>query len=133
MITQAQAVADLVAIGYDPGVAAEVLQLADARALRTIQSQGVTSVRSRFVAHRLDENQARADLVGIGIDPGQIDLLLKVWAIEQTANVKELTEAQLRKMVTTGVIQPADYVASLVNQGYSTTDANNLAKAWGLV
>jgi Holliday junction resolvasome RuvABC DNA-binding subunit len=132
VITQAQAIADLVTLGYDSDVAQQVLQLADARAQRTLQQQAVNKVRTIFVAHRMTESQARADLTSLGVDPAQIDLLIKLWVLEHDANVKTLTEAQLRKMVGANVITAQDYITELVGQGYTTTDATNLAKAWGL-
>jgi hypothetical protein len=122
-LSQAEAVAHLGTIGYAPDVATEILQLGDTRALLKIRDQVVTSLRTRFVGHRIDENTARADLLAVGLPEDQIAALLVEWKIEQTANPRELTEAQIRAAVNANVLTVADYTARLVAMGYTESDA----------
>lgn len=127
-LSREQAVAHLGTLGYAPDVADELIQLGDVRALLKVQDQGVTAVRSRFIAHRITEPTARADLTQLGLPGDQIDELMRVWSIELTANPRELTEAQLRGAVKANVITVADYTARLVGMGYTTEDANILTE-----
>ena len=126
--TQAEAVAQLVTLGYDAQDAAEVLALGDTRALLKLRDQVVTALRGRFIAHRIDEATTRADLAAAGVEADQQDQLLTLWKIEQTANPRELTEAQLRAAVNANVIPVTEYTSRLVGMGYTAGDADILTQ-----
>lgn len=127
-LAPADATAQLVALGYEPETAATILELGDARALLKLRDQVVTSLRTRFVGHRIDEPTARADLASAGVPGDQQDQLLTLWKIEQVANPRELTEVQLRHLVEAELIPQAEYTSRLIGMGYTEGDADLLTR-----
>ena len=67
--------------------------------------------------------QASGDLDTLGIPAAQRDYLLKIWTLEQSVNVKVLSEAEIAKAVKKQLITPEDGLARLENLGYSADDA----------
>lgn len=133
LITRDVAVKDLALAGYDAETASALLNLADVQAVHRLQAQAVTKVRTIYVAHHMDADKASADLGMLGMAPDQIGPTLVLWDLEREANVKTLTEAQLRGAVKKGVIGVGEYIARLVKDGYSDADAQILAASHDLL
>jgi len=127
IIPAAQAITDLGNLGYDVGTAEELLTLADTQVKAKYVNSAVSKIHTLYVSRRIDSAQAQSDLVSFGVPTAQQTQLLKLWALEQEANVSEIPLTDLLKLLTAGHIAPADFVAKLIGQGYSSADANLLA------
>lgn len=132
LIPRDVAIADLALAGYDEPTATALLQLADAQQVHKMQSAAITKVRTIYVAHHMDETQARADLAMLGVAHDQIEPTIQLWTLEREANIRTLTEAQLRAAAKKGVITVDEYVARLVHEGYRQDDAVILAQTYDL-
>ena len=123
IIPRADALTLIEQMGYETSEAETVLEGANFRQSARIVSHAVNSVHSRYVSHRITRNTASGDLDALGVPATQRDFLLKMWDIEQEANVRVLTEAQVVKAVKRSLITPDDGQARLVAMGYSPDDA----------
>lgn len=122
-IDRAKAVQLLGLLKYDEQEASFLLELADLKAEQKIVSQGVASIRSKYVARHFDEGQASVLLDQLGVPSAQRDLYLKLWGIERNANVKTLSEAQVAKALKLQLITTDDAMTRLEAMGYSEEDA----------
>lgn len=136
VIARDKAVADLGLAGYDPAVAGELLDLADAQAVAKLRAAAVTKIRAIYVAHRMTRAEASADLDKLLVPADQRDHMLDLWDLEQQANIRTLSEAELRLIAkatgpdgTTPLVPAGWYVGRLVAMGYTHADASLLAAA----
>lgn len=109
--------------GYDSTEAELILQTAEYRRESKITTSVMAAIRSKFIAHHIELKQASASLDTIGIPAAQRDYLLGMWSIEQAANVKLLTEAQIVKAAKLQLLKPEDALKRLEQLGYLTDDA----------
>src|SRR5215472_4960688 len=109
--------------GFDATEIDYLVRAADYRRKEKQVVATITAVRSRFIARHLTKNQAIGILDKAGLLAAQRDLLISTWVTEQSAIVRNLTEAQvihaMKKQVIT--IQEAD--DRLIRLGYSQADA----------
>lgn len=112
--------------GYDDSEIAVVLKTVEYDREARILTTTTSAIRSKFIAHHISEKQASASLDAIGIPSAQRDYLLGLWSIEQAANTKVLTEAQIVKAVRLKLISIEEGGRRLINMGYDTTDAELL-------
>lgn len=125
-ITQAQFEDIAQAMGFDPTEANFVAQSAEYRRQAKAITSVVSAIRSKYIAHHIDHNEASGFLDALGVASDQRDYLLSLWDIEAAANVRLLTPAQIVKAVNTQLITPDDGTARLVALGYSSGDASLL-------
>lgn len=109
--------------GFDSTEADLLLQTAEYRRESKIITSVMAAIRSKFIAHHIELKQASASLDAIGIPAAQRDYLLGLWSIEQAANVRMLTEAQIVKAVKMQLIKPEDALKRLIAMGYLADDA----------
>lgn len=131
LISRADATADLLRIGYAAAEAELLLDLADARARQKVRTQAVNRVRTLFVGRRIDRATAESDLAKVGLDASQVGDLLPLWEIEQATPTRSLTEAQVMKAWSDGVISEADARGRLAGLGYAPADVDVLARTYG--
>lgn len=74
-----------------------ILDLADYQLQRRILNSGITAIRSHYLAGRIDEVTAAADLHALNLPPSASSTYLKVWSLDKLAHPKQLTEAQIIK------------------------------------
>lgn len=132
VITEDVAMAQLANLGYDPGSATMILELAIAKQALSQRDTAVSAVRSALLARKIDGPTASTDLDLLGIPPAARDQWLAAWAVEATTKVAELTAAQLGSMAKKGIITADVLIARYVAMGYSTDDANLLAANYGV-
>jgi hypothetical protein len=65
-------------------------------------------------------------LDAIGMPATQREYLLRLWVLEESANVRTLTEAQVIKALKDQLISVEDAAGRLVAMGYSETDVSIL-------
>lgn len=120
------AVSHLGALGFDQAEADYILAVADAKIDHARHDAAVSRIRSFYVAHRLDEPSTRTDLTHLGVPGATQDALVALWTVERDANPAQLTVAELGRALKAGWIGLTDYVARLVQRGYSSADAGLL-------
>lgn len=109
--------------GYDQMEAELILKTAEYRRESKIVTSVVSAIRSKFIGHHIELKQASASLDAIGIPAAQRDYLLGLWSIEQAANIKLLTEAQIIKAAKLNLLKPEQALKRLEQLGYLTDDA----------
>lgn len=126
LISQAAAKSTITSMGYKADEVDFIIKAAELRRQAKLIEQGVSAVRSKYLAHHLTENAASGLLDGLGVPATQRDQLLALWTVELSAYTRELTPAQVVKAVKIQILSPADGVARLQFMGYSQDDANLL-------
>lgn len=125
-IDETSATQYITALGFSDVEAATILQAAEYNRIKRIQSAGINAVRSKFVGHRISSDDVTADLQEIGVPSGQIAYLLQIWTVEQSANVRLLTEAQVIKAMNNTLMTQDEALSYLMSMGYSQNDAQLL-------
>ena len=110
-------------MGYEKAEAEFIIQGADFRQASRTVMHAITAIHSHYVARRVPRNQASNDLDALAIPVSQRDYLLKTWDLEQSVNVKVLSEAEIAKAVKKQLITQDDGLTRLQNLGYSADDA----------
>lgn len=123
LITRDQAVTYLESLGNDPSEAHEILEVEDFARWAASLSSAVTGTRTRYLARRISRDRAKEILTELGIPDEQITELLDVWDIEQLAQARILTEAQILDAVEYSVADNEWAIAHLEALGYSAVDA----------
>lgn len=127
-IPKADALDLIKSMGYEQSEAEFILQSAEFRRSARIVSQVVSSLRSKYVEHKISRHQASGDLDAIGIPSAQRDFILKLWDIEYDNYVRHLTEAQVVKAVNKQLITDQQGLDRLTAMGYSQDDASLLLR-----
>lgn len=125
-VTRSDALSALEQLGYAADVAEHELHLADARRVKKYRDAALSRIHAVYVAHKIDEATAAADVDRLGVVPPARDLLLELWAFERDVNVSVLTPAQIKRAFVKGVKDRAWALAELDDRNYSTEDANTL-------
>lgn len=128
-ITKERARALLEALGYHATNADLILSLADLRRARAEQKQAIDVVRSAYVARHIDLNEATGELDKIGVPTDQRDYLIALWEIGRNTHRRTLTEAQVVKANTLGLVGDHDAEQRLLDMGYSLEDARILLES----
>lgn len=116
----------LKALGYDDAGVTFLLHLADSEREWKMKQQGVATIRSRYITHRLDRSVVSRDLATLGVVPAEAADLLKVWDLERAATTRELTPEQVLMLFQRGKLNETDTLNRLESLGYSTADAHLL-------
>jgi len=125
-LTLAQATTALENLQWPDADIPVFLELADARRALTLTNTGVRRVATAYLAKRLTDDEARADLVDLQIPTEAIDDYLATWKIERATEIKMLSAAQVGALAKKGFIEPTDAVTRWVAMGYSAEDAGLL-------
>lgn len=113
-------------LGYDAHEQAQLIALADFKKDKREMDAAASVVRSKYVAHKLTDNEASNLLDQLHIPADARDHLLVIWNLERSANQRELTPAQVINGHKDGVLSRADAKTRLVQMGYSEGDAEIL-------
>lgn len=125
-ITRDHAIELLGKLGYTKDNCEFILALIELKRERRILEAGISPIRSAYVKRHITEAQASADLDKIRVPANQKAYLLALWAIERTASTKELTEAQVVRANTLGLMDDSAAESRLMGIGYSHEDAQIL-------
>lgn len=123
LISQADAVSSIKGLGHEDSEVTYILKAAEFRREARMITTVVSAIRSKYVGHHIPLTQASKDLEAIGVPTQQRNALLDLWTLEQAANVRNLTEAQIAKAVKLTLIKPQEGLDRLVALGYDPKDA----------
>jgi len=126
IITEAQATEALANMGYDANSIPFILSTYVARRVITMRNAAITRTRLAYIEYLITEDQARVDMVALGVPEAAIGQFLTAWGIEQQTNVKRLSMAQVGKLVEDSVIDANNAVTRWVQMGYLPEEANLL-------
>lgn len=122
-IGRPQAEAALEQLKYTPEDVALILGLSDLKREHAKQKVAIAPIRTSFLDGHVGVSEAEAALRKLGISEEQISYEIGVWKVDKEARKKELTEAQIIKANTLGLITDSEAGARLVKAGYSQEDA----------
>jgi hypothetical protein len=108
--------------GYDEAEADLVVQAADYRRKEKAVTLAITAIRSKYIARHIDRNRASGLLDKAGVIADRRDFLLNMWDVEQSANVRVLTEAQLIRALKKQTLSAQQVADRLITMGYSQVD-----------
>lgn len=123
LISRDQAVADLVAIGYDGGAADQLLTYSDVVIAHRFQVAAVSKVRSSYVARKITRAQASGELDRLQTPADQRDAMLALWDIEQESSPHTLSPADVAAAGHKGFLSPDQVLQRLTEMGFSDVDA----------
>jgi hypothetical protein len=140
LIDDQQATGYLLQLHYTRAAAAMLLQLADYTREHKILNSGIGVIRSHYLAHRISDTVARADLLALRLPSASVDLYMKTWSLDRLASPKQLTEAQIVKAAKNHLFVPKGELTDpewdtrneeagherLIQLGYSGGDATLL-------
>ena len=125
-ISQADATEQMVRLGFSTEEVSFKLQAAELKRHTKLINTGLNAIRSKYIGHHIDKNGASSAIDAMGIPHQQRDAMLQLWTIEQSANVAQLTEAQIIKALKNNVITQDDAMQRLLDKGYQPVDATIL-------
>lgn len=128
LTSPAQAEQWLAALGYDQADTRRLFSLWDFLASAALTRQAVGVIRAKFVTRHIDERQAVLELDQLAVPADARDRYLRVWKLEQLAQTRLLSEAQIVKAVKLKLpgTDGAWGLARLIELGYSPGDAGLL-------
>lgn len=133
LLTKAQAIQHLTALGYSDSDANAMLALADikshAASLRAIQR----GIEAQLKAHHLTEQEAQTQLEAAGMEPRQAKGLIDQWVIARLQPTRGLSEAQILKAGEDGILGVPEIRDRLLALGLVTGDIDILLKTKGLM
>lgn len=113
----------VVSMGHSEAEAAMIAQSADFDRHQRAFTSATNAIRAKFVARHIDKHGASSRLDAIGMQASQRDYLISIWELEESANTKLLTEAQVIKAIKNQVFTPDQGIERLIAMGYSQDDA----------
>jgi hypothetical protein len=125
-ISETDAHAQMARLGFSESEVSFKLQAAELKRHTRLINTGLTAIRSKFIAHHIDKLGASNAIDAMGIPHQQRDAMLQLWTIEQSANVAQLTEAQIIKALKNQTITVEDAKQRLLNKGYRPEDVTIL-------
>ena len=110
-------------LGYNATDAAWLMKLEDLqRALKAMNS-AVTKIGNLYITRKITKTAAVTALNALQLPSPQVEELLVTWTLEQEANVRILTPAEIASAHHYQVIDQATATAELVALGYTPFDA----------
>lgn len=123
LVTQAQATPLIAQLGYDPTEITFLLALADHKRAQTQLNSAINRIRALFQGHKIDAAQVTSQLTQLQVPADQITAFLAEWTVVKTANVRQLTPAQMFDAFRYGIWDQAKATDELVGLGYTPYDA----------
>jgi hypothetical protein len=123
LITRDQALQILDGLHVTATAARLMLDFQDARRAFTAINNALSRTRTLYAARKITLATARNSLNEIGIQPTQIDGILKSWQVENSISVKVLTEAQIADAFVAQLLSEQEAFTELENIGYTPFDA----------
>lgn len=87
------------------------------------QNSAVTRVGSLYAARKITADTAKQSLITLQVPPAAVNDILTTWQLENSINVKLLTEAQIIDAWEYGIMTQEDAMTELTNIGYTPYDA----------
>jgi hypothetical protein len=123
IITEADALTMLEAMGWSAADAQWIIDLASMTRIQKFINAAISQVQSRYVTRKIDSNTASATLDALNIATDARDNYLALWDIEKGVITKELTTAEIIAAAKKQIITVDDANTRLLGQGYAQDDA----------
>lgn len=105
-------------LGYDKDEAETLIDLEDFDRQKKFKEKQIKAAERRYKLGLLNEDKARAYLMGIEVDGDRISELLEDWKLDKIEDMKEPTTTQLNKWYMTGIITEELYRVEMKNIGW---------------
>lgn len=125
-ISEAETLKLLEALGYHGNNAKLMLRLVELKRERSLRNAAMSPVRTEYVNRRIEEKEAELALNALGLPHEQVSYSIALWTIERDTHTKFLSEAQVVKANTLGLISDAEAEKRLMGIGYPQEDARLL-------
>lgn len=123
LLTHDQTLAILIDLHVDPRAAEIQMEMQDVKRAFDAINNAVTRIRTLYAARKITLQTARDSLVTLGINGTQVEGIIQAWQIENSVNVKVLTETQIADAFYLGFMTEQEALDELGNLGYSEFDA----------
>lgn len=110
-------------MGHSAAEADMIAQSADFNREQRAFNSATNAIRAKLVSRHIDRAGASSRLDAIGMQATQRDYLLRIWELEESANTRELTAAQILKAVKNQLFTADQGLERLITMGYSADDA----------
>lgn len=122
-ITAAEASSDLTALGYGATEVKLVLEITDLQRELRVLNSSITRIGSLYVARKITRKAAAEALTALDVLGDHQAHILSLWDIERTANVKQLTAAEITAAYEYQNMTESEALTELQNLGYTPFDA----------
>lgn len=100
-----------------------MLAYADLQRAIAAQNAAVTRVGTLYAARKITSDTVKNSLIALQVPPAAVNDILATWQLENSINVKTLTEAQIIDAWAYEVMTESDAITELTNIGYTPYDA----------
>lgn len=123
LLTDSEATARLRNGGLSEKAAIDAMQIASKQRTNDSQLTCIKGVHSKYKRFIYQDNEARQDLIAIGVPIENIDKLVQNWNCERGNKPKELSAAQVCKAYKNELIDEMEYLRRLQAIGYGRDEA----------
>lgn len=123
ILTHDQTLTILGDLHVDPRAAEIQMELQDVKRAFDAINNALTRIRTLYAARKITLQTARDSLKQLGIDGTKLEGIIAAWQIENSINVKVLTESQIADAFYLGFMTEDEALTELENLGYSEFDA----------
>ncbi len=123
LIVKADAITMLAGLGYNAQEAGFLISIADVEISTATVNKAITKLSTLFIARKISNVDTTNALNTLGVPADKVGSLISAWTLEQTVNVKLLSEAQVADAFELQILSQAQAQTELENLGYSPFDA----------
>ena len=123
LISQADATAILESLHVSQQAVPLMLAYADLQRAIAAQKTAVVRVGTLYAARKITEQTARQSLLTLKVPAAALNDIIATWQLENSINVKLLTEAQIADAFELRIMTPDEALTELQNIGYTPYDA----------
>ena len=123
LITAADATSILESLHVSAEAAPLMLAYADLQRAIAAQNSAVTRVGTLYAARKITAQTAQQSLLSLQVPAAAVAEILTVWQLENSINVKLLTQAEIVDAVALGIMDESTGLTELTNIGYTPYDA----------
>lgn len=123
LISEADATAILESLHVSPQAVPLMLAFADLQKAIAQQGSAVNRVGSLYAARKITAQTAKQSLITLQVPAAAVDEILATWQLENSINVKLLTESQITGAWKEGIMTEDEALTELGNIGYTPYDA----------
>jgi len=103
----------LVKMGYDSVEADQIIKQADFNISKAARVDAINYVKEQYLAKKINRIKAQSDLAGAGLTDKSFNRYLLAWDRQIENDVKGLTLADARRMLTKGILSEEEFRAEL--------------------
>jgi hypothetical protein len=123
LVTPADATTILESLHVSPQAVPLMLAYADLQRAIAQQNSAITRVGTLFAARKITADTAKQSLITLQVPPAALDDIMATWQLENSINVKLLTEAQIISAWHYGIMTQGEAETELGNIGYTPYDS----------